>query len=118
MNIILLSDNGDPFPVMFTLTVAGDGQPLLLIVLPDNVSHLVPDITRESATIVMLGVAPEPVYAKFTVSWLLPEMLKPVTETFATWLDAPKTSPPCPPKTPRPHRSPALVVAGSLVELV
>ena len=115
--MILLADDSEPVPGMFTVTVAGDVQPLWLIVLPDNVRHVVPDITRESATIVMLGVAPEPVYAKFTVSWLLPEMLKPVTETFATWLDAPKTSPPCPPKPPRPHRSPALVVAGSLVVL-
>src|SRR5437867_1653204 len=108
--MILRADDSEPVPGMFTVTVAGDVQPLWLIVLPD--------ITRESTTIVMLGVAPEPVYAKFTVSWLLPEMLKPVTETFATWLDAPKTSPPCPPKPPRPHRSPALVVAGSLVVLV
>ena len=116
--MILLADDSEPVPGMFTVTVAGDVQPLWLIVLPDNVRHVVPDITRESATIVMFGVAPEPVYAKFTVSWLLPEMLKPVTETFATWLDAPKMSPPCPPKPPRPHRSPALVVAGSLVVLV
>ena len=45
---------------MFTVTVVGDVQPLRSIELPDSVEHVVPDTTRESATIVMFGVAPDP----------------------------------------------------------
>ena len=84
--MIPLADDREPVPTMFTVTVVGDVQPLRSIELPDSVEHehAVPDTTRESATIVMLGVAPDPVYARFTVSWLLLEMLKPVTDTLAT----------------------------------
>ena len=82
--MIPLADDSEPVPTMFTVTVVGDVQPLRSIELPDSVEHVVPDTTRESATIVMLGVAPDPVYARFTVSWLLLEMLKPVTDTLAT----------------------------------
>lgn len=66
--MIRLADDNEPVPDMLTMTVVGDVQPLRSIVLPDNVWNVVPETTRESATIVMLGVAPDPVYARFTVS--------------------------------------------------
>jgi hypothetical protein len=66
--MIRLADDNEPVPGMLTMTVVGDVQPLRSIVLPDNVWNVVPETPRESATIVMLGVAPDPVYARFTVS--------------------------------------------------
>lgn len=59
--MIPLAEDSEPVPGMLTVTVVGDVQPLWSIVLPDNVRHVVPDTTRESATIVMLGVVPDPV---------------------------------------------------------